>query len=337
MTASRWKKTAGVAAFLVLLLAAFGCYGWHRYQQFLLQALTVDPNGSVFNVDPGMSGRAVIASLAGLNITENKWQWRLLLRLNPTVFKAGEYQLEPGIRPQGLLRKLERGDVIRYRFTIVEGWTYRQLLDALQADLVLGPGLKTLMEEEGWQGPATGREQLEGAFLPETYVFTRSENAMDVLAQAASDMQSALAEAWASRTNDHPARTPNELLILASIIEKETALDEERAQISGVFVRRLKMGMRLQTDPTVIYGLGETFDGDIRRRDLQADTPYNTYTRSGLPPTPIAMPGRASLLAAAQPATGKALYFVADGKGGHIFSDSLEQHQLAVDRLLEKK
>jgi UPF0755 protein len=284
-----------------------------------------------------MSGRAVIARLAELRLSENNWQWRLLLRLDPIVFKAGEYRLEPGIKPQGLLQKLERGDVIRYRFTIVEGWTHRQLLDALQVDPVLGPGLKDRMKVEEWQAPANGQDLLEGAYLPETYVFTRSENALDVLAQAASAMQSALAEAWARRTDDHPARTPYELLILASIIEKETAVDEERAQISGVFVRRLKMGMRLQTDPTVIYGLGDTFDGDIRHRDLGTDTPYNTYTRTGLPPTPIAMPGRASLLAAAQPAAGTALYFVADGKGGHTFSDSLEQHRLAVDKLLEKK
>lgn len=337
MSASGLKKAAGVAAFLVLLLAAFSWCGWQRYQQFLRQPLTVAPGGSVLNVDPGMSGRAVIARLAELRLSENIWQWRLLLRLDPIVFKAGEYQLEPGIRPQGLLQKLDRGDVIRYRFTIVEGWTYRQLLYALQADPVLGPGLKTLMSEEAWQGPANGQDLLEGAYLPETYVFTRSENALDVLAQAARAMQSALAEAWARRTDDHPARTPYELLILASIIEKETARDEERAQISGVFVRRLKIGMRLQTDPTVIYGLGDTFDGDIRRRDLGADTPYNTYTRIGLPPTPIAMPRRASLLAAAQPAAGSALYFVADGKGGHTFSDSLEQHQLAVERLLDKK
>lgn len=326
-----------MTVFLVLLLAAFSGYGWQRYQQFLRQPLTVGRGGSVLNVDPGMSGRAVITRLAELRLSENIWQWRLLLRLHPIVFKAGEYQLEPGIRPQDLLQKLDRGDVILYRFTIVEGWTYRQLLNALLADPVLGPGLKDIMKEDGWQGPAGSQDQLEGAFLPETYVFSRSEKAEDVLAQAANAMQSALAEAWARRTDDHPARTPYELLILASIIEKETALNEERARISGVFVRRLKKGMRLQTDPTVIYGLGDTFDGDIRRSDLATDTPYNTYTRNGLPPTPIAMPGRASLLAAAQPAAGTALYFVADGKGGHTFSESLQQHQLAVDRLLEKK
>lgn len=337
MKASGLQKASAVVVFLVLLLAAFGGYGWQRYQQFLRQPLTVGVGGAVLNVDPGMSGRAVIARLAELRLSNDNWHWRLLLRLEPSVFKAGEYQLEPGIRPQGLLQKLDRGEVIHYRFTIVEGWTYRQLLDALQADLVLGPGLQDLMQEQGRPSPAGSHDLSEGAYLPETYVFTRRENALDVLAQAASAMQAALAEAWARRTEDHPARTPYELLILASIIEKETALEEERAQISGVFVRRLKLGMRLQTDPTVIYGLGDTFDGDIRRRDLQADTPYNTYTRNGLPPTPIAMPGRASLLAAAQPAAGTALYFAADGQGGHTFSDSLQQHQLAVHKLLEKK
>ena len=150
-------------------------------------------------------------------------------------------------------------------------------------------------------------------------------------------MQEALALAWTSRDDDLPIETPYELLILASIIEKETSLEEERSRIAGVFVRRLRKGMKLQTDPTVIYGLGESFDGDIRRRDLRTDTPYNTYTRHGLPPTPIAMPGRASLLAAAHPAPGDALFFVANGKGGHTFSTTLKEHQAAVDKLLGKQ
>jgi len=332
----RVKKTAEVVVFLVLLAAAAGLYGWQKYQLFLAQPLAVESPGLVLNVDPGMSGRAVIARLAELGLSKNNWQWRLLLRLEPTVFKTGEYRLEPGLRPRDLLLKLQRGDVIRYRFTIVEGWTYRQLLQALRANPVLGPWLKVHINEPGWRSPHTRWGQPEGAFLPETYLFTRSDNAMDVLDQAASAMRKALAEAWAVRTPDHPAKTPYELLILASIIEKETSVEKERAEISGVFARRLKLGMRLQTDPTVIYGLGDTYDGNIHRRDLETDTPYNTYTRRGLPPTPIAMPGRASLLAAARPAGGTALYFVADGKGGHTFSDSLEQHQRAVDKLMGK-
>jgi UPF0755 protein len=330
-------RTTAAVVLLLLVSGALVAYGWQQYQRFLLQPLDVGAEGTIFNVDPGMSGRAVIAGLAGQGCTRNSWQWRVLLRVEPTVFRSGEYLLEPGLKPQGLLRKLARGDVIHYRFTIVEGWTYRQLIGGLLADPVLGPPFKASMSEPGWQDPPTPWPQPEGAFLPETYVFSRSESAMEVLEQAQQAMQAALADAWARRADDHPARSPYELLILASIIEKETALDQERARISGVFVRRLKLGMRLQTDPTVIYGLGESFDGNIRRRDLTADTPYNTYTRSGLPPTPIALPGRASLLAAAQPAPGSELYFVADGHGGHTFSDTLAQHRAAVNSLLGKK
>jgi len=321
---------------LALVLAAAGYYGWRQYRDFLDRPMATPAGGAVFNVDPGMSGKAVIARLDELGLVRNGWQWRLLMRLHPVVFKTGEYRLKPGLKPRDLLQKLQTGDVIRYRFTIVEGWSYRQLLNALLADPVLGPSLKNDMERGRWQEMEKKWGQPEGIFLPETYVFTRSESAADVLDRAANAMQAALAEAWEMRTDGHPAQTPYDLLILASIIEKETGIADERAQISGVFVRRLQKGMRLQTDPTVIYGLGESFDGDVRRGDLQADTPYNTYTRHGLPPTPIAMPGRASLLAAAQPAAGTALYFVANGKGGHTFSDSLEQHQRAVDRLIGK-
>lgn len=328
------KTTTRAAILLALLFAVASLYGWQRYQGFLGQALAVPPGGAVFNVDTGMSGRAVIARLADLGLSQNGWQWRLLLRLHPTVFRAGEYQLEPGLLPWDLVRKLQSGEVIRYRFTIVEGWSYRQVLDALLADAVLGPRMKAEMERGAWQELEQKWNPPEGAFLPETYVFTRSDSAADLLDRAAVAMQAALAEAWAMRADDHPARTPYELLTLASIIEKETAVAEERARISGVFVRRLKSGMRLQTDPTVIYGLGQAFDGDLRRSDLLTDTPYNTYTRHGLPPTPIAMPGQASLLAAAQPADGAALYFVADGKGGHTFSNSLDQHQRAVNTLM---
>ena len=186
------------------------------------------------------------------------------------------------------------------------------------------------------RGRAPELKHPEGWFLPETYQFTRGDSDRDILVRAHASMQQALAEAWNQRDDDLPLESPYELLILASIIEKETSLDEERAQVAGVFTRRLKKRMRLQTDPTVIYGMGESFDGDIRRRDLKADTPYNTYTRHGLPPTPIAMPGKASLLAAARPAAGEVLFFVADGKGGHTFSATLEEHQAAVNKLIGK-
>lgn len=260
------------------------------------------------------------------------------MRLEPQVYRAGEYRLEYGLKPRALLRKLAAGSVVQHRLTLVEGWTFRQVMVALGNEAGLAHRFDAA-------NPSTWPEQLaelgigepEGWFLPETYSYTLGDSDLDILARAHRAMRDALALAWASRDEGLPLETPYELLILASIIEKETGVEEERARIAGVFIRRLQKGMKLQTDPTVIYGLGESFDGDIRRKDLRADTPYNTYTRHGLPPTPIAMPGRASLLAAAHPAAGEALYFVADGKGGHTFSKTLEEHQAAVDLLLGKQ
>jgi UPF0755 protein len=330
------RKIGAVLALLMILAGACGWLGWKQYQQFLVAPLTVGEGGSVFVVEPGMTGRAVIARLSRQGFSHDAWPWRVLFRLQPAVLQAGEYQLTSGITPPEFLRMLAEGEVIRYRFTLVEGWTYRQVVDALYADPVLGDWLRENVTDASLRLAHSLLGPAEGSLLPETYVFTRSENALQVLDRAADAMNQALTEAWELRTPDHPVKSPYELLVLASIIEKETALDSERAQVSGVFVRRLQRGMRLQTDPTVVYGLGAAYDGNIRRRDLETDTPYNTYTRAGLPPTPIAMPGRASLLAAAQPADGDALYFVADGKGGHVFSATLEEHQRGVDRLTGK-
>lgn len=330
------KRALTVLALLALLLVGAAWFAWNDYQGFLGQPLGARAEGVVLNVEPGMSGRAVISRLAGLGLSHDGWQWRVLLRSHPVVLQAGEYLLEPGLTPPGLLDKLERGDVIRYRFTIVEGWNWRTLLDALEADPQLGRGDDPAVRELEMSGVFATFGALEGAFLPETYLFERGDTAVDILSQASAAMQTTLAEAWSVRVPEHPAKTPYELLVLASIIEKETAIDNEREMVSGVFVRRLKRGMRLQADPTVIYGLGAGYDGDIRSKDLQADTPYNTYTRQGLPPTPIAMPGKASLFAAARPDDSNTLYFVADGKGGHTFSATLEEHQRGVDQLTGK-
>ena len=208
------------------------------------------------------------------------------------------------------------------------------MLQALQLDPLLGFDTVDLEAITLFMSELVAADNPEGWFLPETYQFARGYDARTLIRRAHADMQEALQQAWESRIPDHPVSTPYELLILASIIERETALEEERTEVSGVFVRRLQTGMRLQTDPTVIYGLGDAYDGDIRKKDLQTDTPYNTYTRNGLPPTPIALPSRASLLAAAQPKSGKSLYFVANGQGGHTFSDTLEDHQKAVNIML---
>jgi UPF0755 protein len=220
------------------------------------------------------------------------------MRLEPLMIRAGEFMLEPGLKPRELLQVLSSAAVIQHRLTLVEGWTLSQLLDALEQDGIL---LQVLPQDRSEAIPQIQKALLidhpEGWFLPETYQFSRGDSDVDILTRAHQSMKDVLEEAWMRRDDDLPLDSPYELLILASIIEKETSIDQERAQIAGVFMRRLKKGMRLQTDPTVIYGMGEFFDGNIRRKDLQTDTPYNTYTRSGLPPTPIAMPGRAALLA----------------------------------------
>lgn len=341
---SGWKnseKMKKVGLFLVvctMLLGMAAWYGWLRYASFLDTPLDIPAYGKVFELDSGATGASIVQQLADMGLTRPGWEWRLLMRLEPHLYQAGEYQLEPGWGPQKVLNKLSSGAVVQYRFTLVEGWTYKQLLAALAEEDILELEMKA-DPGRGWlmSGDGPGTDYPEGWFLPETYQFTRGDSDRDILLRAHKAMQQALADAWESRDLGLPLETPYELLILASIIEKETSLDEERAQVAGVFVRRLNKRMRLQTDPTVIYGMGDSFDGDIRRRDLKTDTPYNTYTRHGLPPTPIAMPGRASLLAAARPAAGNTLYFVADGEGGHTFSVTLEEHQAAVNKLTGKE
>lgn len=325
--------------FLAVLMLASGFWIMRaNYHEFLQQPLSIQPDGQVLLVEQGMSGRAVVQRLQQMGITEWNWQWRWLMRQNPTPLQAGEYLLKSGFTAPELLQALQAGEVIHYHFTIVEGWTLAQLLAALQADELLGAdsaGNTAALHQLAQQ--LTNAENPEGWFLPETYQFARGYSAEDLLQRAHQNMQTELGKAWDLRIKDHPAQSPYELLVLASIIERETAIDSEREEISGVFVRRLQKNMRLQTDPTVIYGLGEAFDGDIRKQDLSNDTPYNTYTRHGLPPTPIALPGAPSLVAAAQPKEGTSLYFVANGQGGHTFSDTYEEHQRAVNIMLGRK
>jgi UPF0755 protein len=267
-------------------------------------------------------------------VTRYDWRWRLLGRLDSPVVQAGEYRIEPGLSAEGLLELLGKGRVRKHRFTIVEGWTVQELRDRLTDDtrlhkVVADYGEDRLMSALGCDGC-----QAEGRFLPETYFFVRGSTDLELLERAYSSMQRELTSAWAGREAGLPFESPYELLVLASLIERETGQAGERARIAGVFVRRLERGMRLQTDPTVMYGLGDDFEGRLRRRHLRTDHPWNTYTRHGLPPTPIALPGRAALLAAAQPADGTALYFVSRGDGSHAFSDTLAEHNAAVDRYI---
>jgi UPF0755 protein len=326
---------------LALAVALAALWGWQRYQAFQSQPLPGLHAGQVAQVRQGDSFRGVLARLRAQGIdTGTDIEWQVLARRLDAAgkLKVGEYALEPGTTPRALLQNMRAGRIIQYRFTIVEGWNIRQLRAAINAATPLlhdttGLDDAALMAALGHPG-----EHPEGRFLPETYVYSRGDRDIDVLRRAHDDMDKALAAAWAARAPDLPLALPEQALILASIVEKETGIAEERAQIAGVFVRRLQSGMKLQTDPTVIYGIGSGYDGNIRRRDLATDTPYNTYTRTGLTPTPIAMPGRDALQAATHPAQGEALYFVAlgDGSGRHVFSATLAQHNAAVRQYLDR-
>jgi UPF0755 protein len=246
--------------------------------------------------------------------------------------KAGSYELEAGLTPHRLLSKLARGEEALQSVTLVEGWTFKQFRAALAKEEHLKPDTQGLPDAEVMAKVGRPGQHPEGRFFPDTYTYARGSSDVAVLQRALRAMDRRLAAAWEQRTPEAATRTPEEALILASIVEKETGKGADRPLVSAVFNNRLRIGMRLQTDPTVIYGLGDAFDGNLRRADLQADTPWNTYTRAGLPPTPIAMPGKASLLAAVQPAPSKAMYFVARGDGTSQFSLSLDEHNRAVNK-----
>lgn len=319
--------TASIAAIGALLFA------WQVYR-FLETPVSVPDEGRVFEIPPGSPFVAVSGSLAEQGIIEHPRLFTLYARMKGqgNAIHAGEYRLEAGSTPHDLLEKFVAGNVLLHSFTIVEGWTFRELLTNLSRH----EAVEQTLEHEDWprlmEILGSDAERPEGLFLPETYRFPRGMKDVDLLRRAHALMQETLEKEWRSRAPDLPLDTKYEALILASIVEKETARADERARIAGVFVRRLEKGMRLQTDPTVIYGIGENFDGNLTRADLRTDTPYNTYTRSRLPPTPIAMPGRAAIHAALNPAPGDELYFVATGRGdgSHTFSATKEEHDAAV-------
>lgn len=322
------------AAVLASLIA-----GWVALR-FLQTPVTVPEDGLTYDIRPGTSFATISRELGDLGVISRPELFRWYARLTGRAARvhAGEYRIEAGTTPEALLESLVSGDVILHAFTIVEGWTFRNLVDGLAAH----PAIEPTVDADDWpalrEALDAGYEHPEGLFLPETYRFPRHTRDLEILQRSYDMMQSTLARAWDSRAADLPLATPYEALILASIVEKETARPDERARIAGVFVRRLQRGMRLQTDPTVIYGAGEDFDGNITRRDLRTDTPYNTYTRAGLPPTPIALPGRAAIEAALNPSPGAELYFVATGlgDGSHEFSETKEAHDAAVRRYLRR-
>lgn len=326
-----------VASSVLVAVAASAALAVAHY---LDTPLTLADRGLEFEIAPGASFRTVSNRLAELGVTGHPALLRAYARWTgqASAVQAGDYLIEAGTTPVELLHKFTSGAVRLYPFTIVEGWNRWELLGALRDH----PFITSTMTDEDW--PALLEElgapvmHPEGLFLPETYHVPRGSSDRAILAKAYGLMQDVLADEWRHRDDAVPLTMPYEALILASIIEKETARVDERARIAGVFVRRLERRMRLQTDPTVIYGIGEAFDGNLTRHDLEADTPYNTYTRTGLPPTPIAMPGRAAIHAALHPADGDALYFVATGlpDGSHTFSATKDEHDAAVADYLKR-
>jgi UPF0755 protein len=338
------KRGCGCLIVIVLLLAALaaaGGWAWQRYLSFAdapLQGL--QPDQSLL-VERGDSLPAVVRKLraSGVAVGE-EIEWRVLAKQLGAAgrLQVGEYSLAPGTSPRALLTAMRDGKVVSHRFVIVDGWNVRDLRAALARADKLKQQASQLDDAALMKALGKGGQHPEGRFLPETYFYTGGDSDLDVLKRASSAMDKALAASWSGRDKDSVLKTPYELLIMASIVEKETGVPAERAQIAGLFERRLKLGMRLETDPTVIYGIGPAYDGNIRKRDLQTDTPYNTYTRAGLPPTPIAMPGLAALKAAANPAPGDALFFVAagDGSGRSLFAATYAQHQANVRVYLQR-
>ncbi len=325
-----------VAAFGVAMLGMF-----LQLNRFLDTPIDIQGTDTVFEVRPGMPFGQISSALAERGIIDQPTLFRLYARIVDKAGRVhvGEYPIENGMTPKQILDMFVVGDVRLYSFTIVEGWTFRELLDALNRDPIV---VKSTVHED-WPGllDSLGAEvsHPEGLFLPETYRFPKGTTDIALLRQAYELMQETLAAEWDARAPDLSVASPYEALVLASIIEKETALASERPRISGVFTRRLEQRMRLQTDPTVIYGIGEEFNGNLTRRDLRTDTPYNTYTRSGLPPTPIALPGRAAINAALNPAPGTEIYFVATGlgDGSHKFSNTKAEHDAAVQEYLARQ
>ena len=322
------------AAALLLLLVGVAFIG---YANSWLNSPSI-ADSVVFDVPRGASVNSVAVNLQqqGWLAHPKLWSWWARYQKLSGQLKAGEYQLQPGMTPAQLLQLFASGNVILHSLTIVEGSTFAELRAALRQRDDVEQTLAEVSDDDLMDKLGAAGVFPEAQFFPDTYQFAKGTRDVEILRIAYQRMQNELQEAWQTRTADLPLANAYEALILASIVEKETAMRAERPKIAGVFIERLMRGMRLQTDPTVIYGLGEQFDGNLRKADLLRDTPYNTYTRAGLPPTPICLPGAEALRAAVNPDNTGAIYFVATGKGGtHYFSKTLQEHNAAVQRYLQ--
>ncbi len=326
-----------VLSTLIGVMAAY--WAWYEYSQFLETPLNIPQEGVVFEIPKGASIAAVARTLESRQLVIKAYWLRIYVRLNHqgNMIRAGEYRLLPGLTPESLFALFVSGKTMGYSITLIEGWSFKQMMAEIEAHPALRHDLSGLSSKAVMQKLGHPDEHPEGRFFPDTYRFPRNTADLDLLQRVYDRMSKLLRTAWAERRENIPLKSPYEALILASIVEKETGAASERAEIAGVFGRRLRNGMKLQTDPTVIYGMGDSYKGNIRRKDLQQDTAYNTYMRTGLPPTPICMPGADAIAAAVNPKPGKSLYFVARGDGSHQFSNTLKQHNRAVRKYQLKR
>jgi UPF0755 protein len=322
-----WRALMALVLFALAVAAAAA--GW-----WLTRPLTLESDPVEVSVELGTSPRGIAQAWvqAGVEASPTllyEWfRWSGQAR----KIRAGSYEISRGVTPIGLLNKMVLGDETLATVRLIDGWTFRQFRAELAKAEALKPTTVGMSDEQVMQAIGAPGVPPEGRFHPDTYAYSKGSSDLAVLKRAYRAMQTRLDAAWAERTPDTPLQSETDALVLASIVEKETGVGADRGRIAGVFINRLRLGMPLQTDPTVIYGLGETFDGNLHKRDLLADTPFNTYTRTGLPPTPIAMPGKAALLAAVHPEPTKALYFVSRGDGSSEFSETLADHNRAVNR-----
>ncbi len=330
------KKSSWWSRFILLfaILAVLLLLAFLHMQRLAKQPLAFSAESVFFTVDKGDGLNKILPKMRAAGISQGAdWQWKVLamqMRMASKIH-VGDYKILRTDTPSMLLHKLAIGDTARVKFTIIEGWSFKQLMQQIKEIPEISDDVSALSADALMQMLDKKGIHPEGRFLPDTYFVPLSGKKSQILLEAANAMDKALADAWLARQSGLPLKNADELLILASIVEKETGVASERPQIAGVFVRRLQKGMRLETDPTVIYGIGSAYDGNIRKKDLRTLTPYNTYRIKGLPPTPIAMPGTAALQASANPAPGSSLFFVANGKRAHIFSTTYAEHKKAVE------
>ena len=320
-----------VIGILFIILSLIIGWGWMDYQSSLHDSVISD-EAIVFEINKGDTFNKITRNLINKKVTIKPFWFKFIALQNNVLnkLKAGEYELSSGLTSLDLLTVFTEGKTLQYSITFPEGWTFKQIKTAIKENPYLIHTIDDMNEREILSKLGAEKTHPEGLFFPDTYYFDKHTSDLDLLQRAYVKMQQTLAKLWGNREQGLPLKDAYQALILASIVEKETANPAERAMIAGVFIRRMRLRMLLQTDPTVIYGMGENYKGNIRVKDLKTPTPYNTYTIKGLPPTPIAMPGKAAIHSVLHPQKGKSIYFVSKGNGSHIFSATLAEHNQAV-------